>query len=232
MARNTAIIGLACILLIGVAVTIFRAGERLDIKLLDAQFRVLRAYFPRAAPEVVVVGIDEATVAQFPEPMSLWHPHLALFLQAMTRAKPMALGFDLVLPDRSFDGIAPGYDKELFKGIVEARREFPLVLALTVDPAGKPRQIHPPFAAAAGEGATGYALLPVERDGVVRRFDENLGEGGGVAAAEPVADELGHLVEDQISGGPRHPSRHGARDEALAHGLHAAGVAEAGHEGA
>jgi len=178
VARNTAITGLVCILLIGVLATTLRAGERLDIKLLDSQFHALRAYFPRAAPDVVVVGIDEATVAQFPEPMSLWHPYLARFLQAMIRAKPAVVGIDMVLPDRSFDSVAPGYDKALLIGLIEARREFPLVLALTVDPSGKPRQIHPPFAAAAGEDATGYALLPVDRDGVVRRFDEKLGDDG------------------------------------------------------
>jgi class 3 adenylate cyclase/CHASE2 domain-containing sensor protein len=178
VARSTTITGLVCILLIGVVVTTFRVGATWDMKLLDAQFRVLRTHFPRPAPEVVLVGIDEATVAQFPEPMTLWHPHLARFLQAMARARPAAVGFDLVLPDRSFEAIAPGYDKALLKGIIGARREFPLVLALTVDAAGKPRQIHPPFVAAAGAGATGYALLPVDRDGVVRRFDENLGEGG------------------------------------------------------
>lgn len=178
MARSTTITGLVCIMLIGVVFTSFGVGEPLDLKLLDVQFRLLRAQFPRAAPEVAVIGIDEATVAQFYEPVSLWHPHLAKFLQAMARAKPAALGIDLVLPDRSFDRIAPGYDKVLLKGIIEARREFPLVLALTIDPDGKPRTIHRPFLTAAGEGGTGYALLPVDADGVVRRFDERLADGG------------------------------------------------------
>ncbi len=161
---------------IGVLATSLQVAEPFDVKLLDAQFRLLRSQFPRSAPEVVVVGIDEATVAQFYEPITLWHPHLAKFLQAMTRARPAAVGIDLVLPDRSFDRIAPGYDKMLLRSLVEARREFPLVLALSIDPDGKPRSIHRPFVAAAGEGGTGYALLPVDADGVVRRFDERLGD--------------------------------------------------------
>lgn len=178
VSRITAIAGVICLALIGVAVTSLNVSEPLDRRLLDAGFRLLRAQFPRPAPEVIVVGVDEATVAQFYEPIALWHPHIAKLLTAMMQAKPAAVGIDLVLPDRSFDRIAPGYDAALLKGIVQARREFPVVLALTIDPAGKPRPIHRPFVTAAGEGGTGYALLPVDADGVVRRFDERLGEGG------------------------------------------------------
>ncbi len=188
VSRNALITGLVCVMLVGALATGLRVGEATDMKLLDAQFRLLRAQFPRAAPEVVVVGIDEATAAQLPEPMTLWHPHLAKFLQAMAAAKPAAVGIDLVLPDRGYDRIAPGYDKTLLRGIIEARRELPLVLAITIDPEGKPRPMHAPFAAAAGEGGTGYALLPVDADGVVRQFDEHLGEGG--AAVPTLAGQL------------------------------------------
>src|SRR5690606_26185860 len=63
------------------------------------------------------------------------------------------------------------------------------VLAQTVDPSGAPRAIHRPFVAAAGEGATGYALLATDSDGVVRRFDERLGQAG-----ERVATLAGQLA--------------------------------------
>ena len=135
-------------LMIGVAAVALRITEPLDMRLLDMQFRLLRAQFPRAAPDVVVVGVDEATVKQFYEPLTLWHPHIAKFLLAMAKAGPSAVGIDLVLPDRSYERIAPGYDKALIRSIVEARREFPLVLALTIDPEGKPRPIYRPFAGA------------------------------------------------------------------------------------
>ena len=183
------IAGLICVMLVGVMLVASPVAEPWDLKLLDMQFRLLRAQFPRAAPEVVVVGIDEATVAQFYEPVTLWHPHLAKFLQAMTRAGPSAVGIDLVLPDRSFDRIVPGYDKTLIRGIVEARRAFPLVLALTIDPEEKPRPIHRPFVGAAGEGGTGFALLPIDDDAVVRRVDEHLNKDG---AAVPTL--VGQLV--------------------------------------
>ncbi len=146
----------------------------------DAQFQLLRNYELRpVAKEVVVVGIDETTIAALPEPLSLWHAHLGRFLQATATGRASAVGLDIVLPDRSFDGVMPGLDRSLVTGIVLARRSAPLVLALALDPSNTIRIIHPPFLGAAGPGATGLATLPVDPDGVVRRFHENLTDDGG-----------------------------------------------------
>jgi len=174
------------VLVCGAVLGATRATELYDLKLLDAQFRLLRAWFPQpVAREVVVVGIDEDTARRFPEPITLWHAHLSRFLGAMTQARPAVVGIDIVLPDRSYDAVLPGSDKLLMKGMLEARRVFPLVLALTVDPSGKLRTVYPPFLTLAGPGGAGYALFPVEPDGMVRRFDERLGEGGEPAPTLP-----------------------------------------------
>jgi len=174
------------VLVCGAVLGATRATELYDLKLLDAQFRLLRAWFPQpVAREVVVVGIDEDTARRFPEPITLWHAHLSRFLGAMTQARPAVVGIDIVLPDRSYDAVLPGSDKLLMKGMLEARRAFPLVLALTVDPSGKLRTVYPPFLTLAGPGGAGYALFPVEPDGMVRRFDERLGEGGEPAPTLP-----------------------------------------------
>jgi adenylate cyclase len=69
----------------------------------------------------------------------------------------------------------PGYDRQLLTGILIARRTTPVVLALTVDRAGVTRPVYPAFVAAAGKDATGYAILPQDADGAVRRFDERIG---------------------------------------------------------
>ena len=174
------------ILICGAVLGATRATEPYDLKLLDAQFRLLRAWFPQPAThEVVVVGADEDTVKLFPEPITLWHAHLSRFLGAMAQARPAVLGIDIVLPDRSYEAVLPGSDKLLMKGLLEARRSFPMVLALTVDPSGKPRTVHPPFLTLAGPGGAGYALFPVDADSVVRRFDERLGEGGELVPTLP-----------------------------------------------
>lgn len=156
--------------------------DSLDRRLLDAQFAFLREHFPQpAADDIVVVGIDEPTVSAIPEPLALWHRHLGTFLEAMAAARAKAVGVDIVLPDRSYSEVTPGYDQRLVAGLLAMRHTGILVLAITVDDTGRPRRIHPVFTAAAGPDATGFALWRVDPDGAVRVFDERLGTRGEVA---------------------------------------------------
>lgn len=178
-----------------------------DHAILDAQFRFLRAHALRPIKnEVVIVGIDDETTRLLREPLTLWHRHLQKFLQAAAGSGAAVVGLDVVLPDRSFDTIVPGYDRALLAGIVFARRTSPVVLALTVDPHGETRQIYPAFVAAAGPDGTGYALLPVDGDGVVRRFDERLAIGGNAVPtlagqiARHLGRDVGHGVIDYAVG--------------------------------
>jgi class 3 adenylate cyclase len=165
-------------------------AEKLDLGLLDGQYALLREWFPRpAGRQVVVVGIDDASARRLPEPMTLWHPHLGRFLEAMALARPALVGIDLVLPERSMAPIVPGYDRLLLRGIIAARESAPLVLAVTVEADGRPRPLYPPLLSAAGAGGSGFALWRADADHVVRRFDERLGEGGA-----PVATFAGALA--------------------------------------
>jgi adenylate cyclase len=180
----------AGLLLLGALAGALGLTGHLDLKLLDVQFQLLRAWSPQpVSREVVVVGVDEDTVKRFPEPITLWHRHLGQFLGAMAQAKPAVLGIDIVLPDRSYEAVLPGSDKLLMKGLLDARRSYPLVLALTVDAAGRPRAVYPPLVALAGPGGAGYALFPVDGDGSVRRFDERL-----PGAADPVPTLVGQMA--------------------------------------
>lgn len=147
----------------------------LDMKLLDAQFRFLHSISsPQSDNPVVLVGFDETTAKSLREPFTLWHDHLGKLLQAVAGGGAAVFGLDVVLPDRSFEDIVPGLDRKLITGLVLARRNTPLVLAMTVDPSGHTRPIHPPLVTAAGPDATGYALLHIDSDGKVRRFDERI----------------------------------------------------------
>jgi class 3 adenylate cyclase len=175
--------------------------RRLDLTLLDTQFKLLRTYALRPATnDVVVVGFDEDTTGVLREPITLWHPHLGRFLQAAAGGGAAAIGLDVVLPDRSYEQIVPGYDTKLLTGILIARRTTPIVLALTVDRAGATRPIYPAFVTAAGNDATGYALLPVDVDGVVRRFHERIEVGDGAVSTlvGQMARKLGRPV---VTGG-------------------------------
>lgn len=179
-----------CLLAAAMAAFFFDVARPWDLKLLDAQFRLLRARGPApVSPDVLIVGIDEDTVSALPEPLTLWHKHLGQFMHAMVMARPAAVGIDIILPDRSYESVATGFDSALLRGLLEARRSYPLVMARTVDPSGRPRAIHRPFIAAAGEGATGYALFPLDTDGVARRFDERLG-----MSAEPIPTLAGQIA--------------------------------------
>ena len=184
-------------LLLVAAFSYFAWLQPIELMLVDAQFKLLRAVAPRPVrSEVVVVGFNEDTTNVLREPLTLWHPHLGKFLQAAAGAGATAVGLDVVLPDRSYDSTVPGYDRKLLTGILIARRATPVVLALTVDPSGKTRPVYPAFAAAAGRDAIGYALLPVDSDGRVRRFDERIAWDGGavITLAGQMARRLGKPV--------------------------------------
>ena len=183
------------ILLLAAVASYLPGVESLNQQLLDAQFQVLRKFGPRPLTnDVVVVGFNEETGRVLREPMTLWHPHIGKFLEAVAGARAAAVGLDVVLPDRSYDEIVPGHDRKLLSGLLIARRSTPIVLAATVDPAGGTRRIHPAFVAAAGPDALGYALLPVDSDGVVRRFSERFGEDTVPTLAGQVARRLGRPV--------------------------------------
>ena len=99
------------VLLVAPALALLPWVEVLDRKLLDVQFRFLRTHALRAvAKDVVIVGIDDETAQVLREPLTLWHPHLGKFLRAVASAGAAVTGLDIVLPDRSFDAIVPGYD--------------------------------------------------------------------------------------------------------------------------
>ncbi|GIZ52786.1 adenylate/guanylate cyclase domain-containing protein [Noviherbaspirillum aridicola] len=167
-----------------------RAGTALDLVLLDFQNRMLAVHLPRVPDKpVAVVGIDEETVARLREPLALWHPHLGDFLKAMALARPAVVGLDVVLPDRSFDWLLPGYDRRLLEGLLAARGATRVVLGLTLDETGAARRIHPPFAAVAGAGAFGYVLLPLDADNIVRRLPAPRDEAGA-----PVASLAGRMA--------------------------------------
>jgi adenylate cyclase len=169
--------GWAVVLSAGIVLGFSPVSEWLELKWLDIQFSLLRSVSPkRTSSNIVIVGIDDATFGAFPEPMALWHTRLAAILKGIGSAKPLAVGVDLDLPQRSYDFIRPDMDLELFESLRQLRVRVPLVVARSVDSSGRVRPIHLPFLAAVGSENTGLAVFPIDDDGMVRRFDEALGE--------------------------------------------------------
>lgn len=151
----------------------------LELGLLDVQQRMQLRYAPQPVhKDVVIVGIDEASLQQFAEPFALWHGHIGTFLRGMALAKASVVGLDVVLPSRSFDSVLPGSDAQLLGGLVAVRHQVPVVLGVSADAAGRPLPIHAPFVTLAGAGSTGSLLLTADADHVVRRFNERMGADG------------------------------------------------------
>lgn len=174
----------AAVFIILFAVWIDRSNwlNSIDMHLLDAEFKFLRQYFPHPIKQdVVIVGFDDVTSTILREPFTLWHSHLADFLQASAKGNAAAVGLDVILPDRNYDFIFPDSSHQLLAGILTSRRTTPIVFGLTVDHSGSMRGIYPPYLTAAGKDGVGYAILPQDEDGVIRRFSEHIGEEGNTA---------------------------------------------------
>ncbi len=173
-------VGFALAFAAGLAAFASGLVQPLQRSLLDKEFMLVRGIRTQPARnEVVVVGIDEASLAAAPEPFALWHPHLGRFLVAMSEARPAALGIDLVLPSNSYHNLIPQYDQSLLAGLAAVRGKVPLVLAQTVDEQGNFRRIFPPFISMAGADPLGSVVMCPDPDGVVRRFGEGLCDDSG-----------------------------------------------------
>ncbi|MBI4988630.1 MAG: CHASE2 domain-containing protein [Rhodocyclales bacterium] len=191
-------IGFALVFAILLAASFLPPARLLELNWLDLQFRLLRHYAPLpVSQEVVVVGIDDAAVREMNRPLATMHVELGRFLEAMALAAPRAVGLDVTLPQTSYDGLKPGLDAALLRGMLRLRNVAPLVLGVTIDATGATRPVHQPFLTVAGREGVGYVLVQLDEDGATRRFEERLAEGGAVVPtlAGQLARRLGVPVE-------------------------------------
>jgi class 3 adenylate cyclase/CHASE2 domain-containing sensor protein len=140
----------------------------------DMQMRLLRKIHPRPLPnDVAIIGIDEDSYSEFPEPFALWHKHYARMMHALAKAKPRAVAMDVVLPERSYDNIMPGSDLALMRGLFDLKRATPLVYVQTVWDNGRLVPIQPNFRNILAPENVGIDQQPIDPDLTSRRFDES-----------------------------------------------------------
>lgn len=165
-------IAVAAIALAGFVFSLLPVAERLDASLLDSEWRVLRRFDSRPVPDdIVIVGIDEATVRSIAEPPGIWHATLGHALARIASAKPRAIGLEFPLPERSYDAVKPGLDRALFEGLAAAVDNGAFVAVLSIDARTRAaKTIHMPFLALLGESRLGIDLTARDADGVARRF--------------------------------------------------------------
>src|SRR5258708_16978340 len=81
----------AAIALGGFLFSLSPAAGYFDHALLDWEWRLLRRFDPRPAPEdIFIVGIDPATVNSIPEPPPLWPPSMGRALPRLAETNPPA----------------------------------------------------------------------------------------------------------------------------------------------
>lgn len=162
----------AAIAIAGFLFSFLPVARTLDDALLDREWRVLRKFDPRpASDDIIIVGIDPASVNAIPEPPGLWHEPLGRALARIAAARPRAIGLDFALPERSYDAVRPGLDRALFTGLAAAVESGPFVAVLNIDARTRAaRRIHTPFLALLGESRLGIGLAARDDDGVTRRY--------------------------------------------------------------
>lgn len=173
--------------------------ERAEQLNIDAQFRLLRAL--TAVPidgDPVLVGIDDATYAGYPEPFALWHAHLGALFNALSLGKPSVVGLDVVLPTRSYSFLGENYDRALLRGLYDLKQVAPVAVAKTIVASGELRPLFAPIVSIAGPDSLGLVVVPVDSDRVLRRYRAQVeSEAGPIATlAAVMAKSLGHDVGD------------------------------------
>lgn len=164
----------------------------------DAQMRWLRELRPRGiVDDIVLIGIDEDTEREFPEPVALWHHHFADLFNALAKAGPRAVGVDVVLPERSYDSIVPGSDLAMMRGMLGLSRAAPLVYAQGTNSRGELVPVQPNYRAILREENLGVDQQMVDVDNVSRRFEEQRYADGTVrpAFAGQVLRRIGRTVD-------------------------------------
>jgi class 3 adenylate cyclase/CHASE2 domain-containing sensor protein len=139
----------------------------------DMQMRLLRRIHPRPlANDIAIIGIDEDSYGEFPEPFALWHKHYARMLHALARAKPRAVGVDVVLPERSYDNIVPGSDLALMRGLLDLKRATSMVYVQTLSDKKELVPIQPNFRNILARDNVGIDQQEIDPDLASRRFAE------------------------------------------------------------
>ena len=168
-------------------------------KLYDESLKLLRKMTHQpVATDVIIIAVDEESFRAFDEPFALWHKRLGALVDAMVVAQPGVVGFDIVLPSKSFDSVVPGIDRELMLPLLRARGKLNLVVAQTLDEELRPRLIFPGFTALIGTQQLASALVCFDEDSVVRRVMSS--KCGGAGEHQGLAERMGAMLGAPVRG--------------------------------
>lgn len=194
--------GLAALFCAWIAVDagVLRASGGLNRATYDAMVR-LRLAAPAVDPRIVIVDIDEASLARLAREFGRWpwpRDTLATVLTYLEQREPAAIVWDILFGDR--DTLNPGGDAAFESAVRGARRSHFSVVRIDAEHDAKSRvtaDVLPGLWVAAGARTAAVAMIPpalesvarsplgynnsyADRDGVVRRYRyaERLPDGG------------------------------------------------------
>lgn len=114
---------------------------------------------------IAVIGVDDASLARFPEPIALWHPHWAQVLEGVGRSGVAGIAMDMVFAI-SLENIAPAMDGQLMEALQSCKAmSVPVYLGIATGPFAQ--MSHPKFSIFAS--GLGYLNLSADSDEMVRR---------------------------------------------------------------
>jgi adenylate cyclase len=162
-------------------------------KIHDTFFQMRDAFsaHDKTMSSVVIVGIDKTTLAAYPEPLIFWDNEFSSAIEALSRAKPGAIGFD-ILHLSSVDSRRHDFSKMKLGSLLMAKPECVLPYAIDSGDVAIPvflaKQYREKFGIAgemtldvklkllaiaerARGTSFGYANLSDDEDGIVRRVE-------------------------------------------------------------
>jgi len=187
-------------------------GHRLDLKIVDQQFSLLRAANGPVATDddLVLVGISEQTYLDYEWPLGLWHPYFGQYLSAMAKAGVRGLVLDVVMPQKPLPpalveladrGHYEYHDDRLLAALIElSKSEIPVVIAEAPNESGTRviRGYSELLSVLASAGSLdryfGMAQVDRDQDDVHRRYRAAISARPTLAAH--IATQLGVRADD------------------------------------
>lgn len=158
------------------ALSLSAPAARAELAWTDLSFRWLRQFNPApktATPEVVIVGLDQASISASGKPLALMLDEFSALLDGLASGKPRAVGIDLVFPDHPYDSLQPGASRRLALAIARLRGESVLALGVAGAQASEAGSAAALYAAVAGADGLAALQVPLDSDGHLRRIASN-----------------------------------------------------------
>jgi adenylate cyclase len=202
--RKAAVISAIAIAAAGATIGLsgFRFFELLNLKAQDVHF-VLRGTEP--VKDIVLIGIDEDTLENFPEPSLFWHKYYgdAMLAAARAGAKVFVLDVTFAIPVEGYEKDNAHRDAALLEDYNTASQTMPIICAFVPEAMGaqKEKQFAVPLNMMIGAlGMGAYANLTDDADAFVRTQELIEKPAAGAGQDEPLTRSMALRAAEKFLG--------------------------------